>query len=107
MAKRNHAPSALEIADTVASRTNELRANRGYTLDDLAKRAGITKSHVWEIEQGRSTNPTVATCVALSRALGVSLEYLIGITSKAPALHPEAMRIALEIDWLLRGKKSP
>jgi len=105
MARRNHATEAAEIAATIATRINELRAARGYSLDELGQRAGLAKAHVWELEHGRSANPTIATCAALARALGVSLEYLTGLTSKKPALHPDALRIALEVDHLLKRRK--
>jgi len=104
MEKRNLVLSAESIAAKIAATTRNLRNERGLSLDVLATRAGITKSHLWELEQGRSKNPTIATCVALARALGISLEYLTGLDSSTPALHPDAMRIACEIDALLRRK---
>src|SRR5690606_32967002 len=102
---RNLVLSAEKIAAKIAATTRNLRQERGLSLDDLATSAGITKSHLWELEQGRSKNPTIATCVALARALGISLEYLIGLDSSTPALHPDAMRLACEIDTLLRRKR--
>lgn len=47
------------------------RAALGLSLQEVADRAGITKSHMWELEQGRAVNPTVWTVYGLSRALGV------------------------------------
>jgi len=47
------------------------RATLGLSLQEVANRAGITKSHMWELEQGRAVNPTVWTVYGLSRALGV------------------------------------
>lgn len=41
------------------------------SLQEVADRAGITKSHMWELEQGRAVNPTIWTVYGLSRALGV------------------------------------
>lgn len=41
------------------------------SLQEVADASGFTKSHVWEIEQGRSRNPTVALIHGLSKALGV------------------------------------
>lgn len=90
------------IAETIAARMRELREARGLSLQALADRAGIAKSHAWEIEQGRSRNPTIGTAVGIARALGVSLDYLAGLSNAKPDLHPEALRIACEIDALLR-----
>lgn len=41
------------------------------SLQEVATAAGLSKSHVWEIEKGRSKNPTIALVLALSKALGV------------------------------------
>lgn len=46
------------------------------SLAQLAERAGCTKSHVWEIEDGRARNPTVKTVAGLARALGLSLPFV-------------------------------
>ena len=86
------------------TRMRELRDARGLSLQDVADRAGIAKSHVWQIEQGKSANPTIATTVGIARALGVSLDYLAGLSAVQPDLHPEALRIACEVDALLRGR---
>ncbi len=43
------------------------------TLDKLGELAGCTKSHVWEIEDGRARNPTVKTVAGLAGALGLPL----------------------------------
>ena len=47
------------------------RARLKLSLQDVADRAGITKSHMWELEQGRSINPTVRTVHGLAKALGI------------------------------------
>lgn len=99
--------SAEAIVTAIAARMRELRDARGLSLQDVADRAGIAKSHVWQIEQGKSANPTIATTVGIARALGVSLDYLAGLSSAQPDLHPEALRIACEVDALLRGLPAP
>lgn len=93
-----------DTVKSIAARLAVLRSERDLTLQDVADRAGLSKSHVWELEQGRAKNPTLDTVLRLSTALGVSLDYLTGIASADVALHPEAMRIACEIDALLRNR---
>lgn len=89
----------------IGKRAAELRALRGLSLQKVADRAGLTKSWLWEIEQGRQKNPTINSAIALARALGVSLDYLTGLSPSQPDLHPEALRIAVEIDAILRDKQ--
>lgn len=52
------------------------RAALGLSLQEVADRAGITKSHMWEMEQGRAVNPTVWTVYGLSQALGVPFNMM-------------------------------
>lgn len=98
---------AETIAATIARRMRELREAPGLSLQTVADRAGLTKSHIWEMERGSARNPTIATAVGIARALGVSLDSLAGLATAEPCLHPEAMRIACEVDALLRTRPAP
>lgn len=57
----------------VAKRLIYLREKRGITTNKLANLAGISQSHLREIELGQR-NPTVETLSFFCDALGVSLE---------------------------------
>jgi len=94
--------TAEKVAAGMAARIAELRAKRKLSLQEVADRAGISKAHVWDIEQGRQRNPTIATAVNIASALGVSLDYLTGLSNSEPTMHPEALRIACEIDAIIR-----
>lgn len=51
-----------------------IRQNRealGYSLQELADKAGCTKSHLWALESGDTSNPTVSMVNGLARGLGV------------------------------------
>jgi transcriptional regulator with XRE-family HTH domain len=63
-------------AHALARNLRRLRAGRGLTLDDLAKRAGISRSMLIQIEQKR-VNPTLATLVRLAEALDIGLAELV------------------------------
>lgn len=60
-------------------RMNLLRHLRGMSLQAVADAAGLTKTHVWDMEQGNSTNPTVEAVWGLADALTVSPAQLLGI----------------------------
>lgn len=94
---------ADEIVAHMAACMADLRRKRRLSLQEVAARAGLTKSHIWEIEQGRSRNPTIATAVNIASALGVSLGYLTGLSNSEPTMHPEALRIACEVDAIIRN----
>lgn len=93
------------IKENLSMRIKELRRQRGLSLQALADKSGCTKTHIWDIERGRSGNPTIELAVSIASALGVSLEYLTGLSSTLPAWHPEALRIAGEIDAALSAQE--
>lgn len=60
----------------VGSKLQEMRKAQRLSLDDLSKRAGVSKSMLSEVERNQA-NPTVAVLWRLANALGVSLtEFL-------------------------------
>lgn len=60
----------------VGSKLQEMRKAQKLSLDDLSKRAGVSKSMLSEVERNQA-NPTVAVLWRLANALGVSLtEFL-------------------------------
>lgn len=97
--------TATKIVSTMSKRVRSLRAERGWSLDEVAAAAGMSKSYVWEIEKGRNSNPTIETTVKLARAFGVSVDYITGLETRKPTLHPEAMRMACEIDAIIRKRR--
>lgn len=93
-----------DIGKTIATNVRAIRRARGFTLQEVADRAGMAKSYVWEIERGANTNPTISALLDLGRALGCSLSDMCGTeTYMKPALRPEAMKLAVEVDRLLRA----
>lgn len=58
-------------------RLRETREARGVKVDDLANAAGIERSHVYKLENGKLPNPTVATLERYARGLGGRLEIAI------------------------------
>lgn len=80
--------------DKFAHRMKATRKQRDMSLDDVAKASGFTKSHVWELEQGRARNPTVRAVWGIADALGVSPGWLMGLDVNDNTLEPLAFRLA-------------
>jgi len=55
-----------------------LRNKKGWSQERLAREAGISYQTLIKIEQDRIKNPKLETLIKLSRALGVSINRLIG-----------------------------
>lgn len=68
------------------------------SLDDVATASGFTKSHVWELERGSSKNPTVRAVWGLSKALGVTPAWLLGLDIAASPIDPLAFEVSLLIE---------
>lgn len=66
----------LKMESTLASRLADLRFTLHLTLQDVADRAGLSKSFVWDLENGKQDNPSLNTIVALAGLFGVSVQYL-------------------------------
>lgn len=69
--------SAAGAASGTAGRIRRLREKNGYSLSDLAKESGVSRSYLYQIESGAS-EPTVSKARALAVALGVPLAELVG-----------------------------
>lgn len=62
----------------IGERLFELRQKSGESLQQVADAAGVSKAHVWELEKGRSKNPSFELVRALARHFGVSIDVLVG-----------------------------
>ncbi len=62
----------------LSSRIRQLRYAKGWGPDDLASRANISRTALYQIESGRTGLPRAATLRRIARALGVSPEKLLG-----------------------------
>jgi transcriptional regulator with XRE-family HTH domain len=77
-------PDVPQLAVTIGARVRSVRGDRGWTLDDLADRSGVSRRMLVNVEQGRA-NPSIATLLRLSDALGVGLPSLVE-APQSPAL---------------------
>jgi transcriptional regulator with XRE-family HTH domain len=69
--------SDLELlTQSLARNVKHWRTVRGFTLDVLAARAGVSRGMLIQIEQAR-TNPSIGTVVKIGDALGVSITTLL------------------------------
>lgn len=67
---------AAALAATIGARVRGFRQARGWTLDQLAQAASVSRRMVVSVEQGE-VNPSVGTLLRLSDALGVGLPALV------------------------------
>lgn len=72
----------------------KLRTDVNLTLDELAKKTGISKNMLWHLEKGNRTG-TVETLKKLSEFYGVSLDYITN-NSKRSALVDDFIKTLVE-----------
>jgi transcriptional regulator with XRE-family HTH domain len=60
------------------ARLTRLRLAKGQSLQDVADAVGVSKAHIWELEKGRTDNPSMALVRRLADHFGLSLAALVG-----------------------------
>jgi transcriptional regulator with XRE-family HTH domain len=75
-----------EITAAVAERVRALRTSRGWSLDELAGRSGVSKGMVVQIE-GTKTNPSIGTLARIADAFGVTVARLLEPHDGERAVH--------------------
>src|SRR6266851_576506 len=68
--------AAADLSGALARTVQSLRAERGWSLDQLAARSGVSKGVLVAVEQARS-NPNLATLARISDAFGVPVTRLL------------------------------
>jgi len=56
------------------------RRDLGLDQSELARRSGVSRSRISEIERGKGTNVGVDAIYGIASALGVSVPYLLGLS---------------------------
>lgn len=74
---------AAVLAAAIGARVRHERQARGWTLDRLAEAAGVSRRMLVNVEQG-AANPSVATLLKISDALGVGLPALVEPPQQTP-----------------------
>lgn len=80
---------------TVGGRIRLARTRRALTLEQVAEKAGISKSFLWEVEQGSDISGERLLRVA--NVLGASLDYLLRGAPATENYEPPTVEIPSEL----------
>jgi transcriptional regulator with XRE-family HTH domain len=69
---------AVMVNELIGQRVRRHRTARAWTLDELADRSGVSRRMLITIEHGEG-NPSIATLLRISDALGVGLPVLVDV----------------------------
>lgn len=68
-----------------------LMEKHGYTNQSMADASGVPVGTVSGIRSGKIQSPSFEAIVAMMRAMGESVDALVGITSSAPPVDPDKL----------------
>jgi transcriptional regulator with XRE-family HTH domain len=63
---------------SLGARLTRLRLAKGQSLQEVADAVGVSKAHIWELEKGRTYNPSMALVSRLADHFGLSLTAMVG-----------------------------
>lgn len=88
---------------SLAAKLKELRLRSRQSLQQVADAVGASKAHIWELETGKSSNPSLDLLRKLADNFKVSVATLIGETlNDAP---PDIIRMCLNLDSLSEAER--
>jgi transcriptional regulator with XRE-family HTH domain len=71
------------VSEAVAERIKAFRKQKKLSLDELSRRAGVSKGMLVEIEKCQA-NPSIAMLCKIAAAMGLSVADIVDVASKPP-----------------------
>ena len=62
---------------SIASNLKKIRAEKGYSLEKVARLADLSLNTIVKIENGVNQNPTIDTLTKIAKALEIKVDDLI------------------------------
>jgi len=87
---------------SLAQRVRDYRYSKGWGPDELASRAAISRTALYQIESGKTELPRAGTLRRIALALDVSMEILLGHGDASPgnSAPTPARRVQRNSEWL-------
>lgn len=82
---------------SLSSKLRELRAKKKVSLQVVADAIGISKPHVWELEKGKTKNPSLDLLKQLAEYYDVTIDFLAGV-GDAPIEGQKGIALFRKID---------
>ena len=80
------------MKETLGERIRKARLRYGMSQTELAKRVGISKTAMNQIEMGETADPRLSRIRAMADILGVSMDYLAGRQDEDATAPPQRQR---------------
>jgi len=86
----------------LGAKLKELRTRKGESLQRVADAVGASKAHIWELETGKSKNPSVELLTELAKHFDVPLASLVGEDPNATGEDPELVTMYRDLKGLTK-----
>lgn len=73
---------------SLAIKLRTLREKANVSLQAVADEVGVSKPHIWELEKGKTKNPSLELLKKLAMYYNVSLDELAGMDDGGESDHP-------------------
>lgn len=84
----------------------ELRMRKGQSLQQVADAVGSSKAHIWELETGKSKNPSVESLTKLAEHFSVSVAFLIGEDPNSDGEEPGLVAMYRDLKGLTENDRN-
>ena len=78
---------------SLGARLTKLRLDAKQSLQDVATAVGVSKAHIWELEKGRTDNPSMGLVQRLADHFGKSVTFMVGEEVDAPDADTDLQRM--------------
>jgi len=96
---------AAELTRRLADNIRAIRKARGYSLDDMARRSGVSRASLSQVETAK-TNPTIAILWKIAAGLEVPFSALLGAdkTERVSVLRRPDQRVLRSADGQVESR---
>ncbi len=84
-----------------ATKLKQLRVDTGSSLQQIADAIGVSKAHVWELETGKSRNPSFEVVVKLAKHFEKPISEFVGESPDDPDVDEEVLVLFRDLKDLL------
>lgn len=85
---------------SLALKLRDLRGKSKKSLQEVADEVGASKAHIWELETGKSKNPSIDLLTKLANCFKVSVSDIIGENPAGADEKPEIVAMYRELKEL-------
>ena len=89
------------MSTPLGERIKDLRTSLGWSSGELAKKSGVSRAYLWQLERGGKERPGLQILEKLAAALGVGLPELTGAVTPLQTDEP----VPPGLKKLLRAKR--